>query len=121
MTRKWGPWTYYEKRFALVFTDPKAYTYAIDLSTCTESSEILDWIIQLSNKTWVSHQDLGYLVQALKELLNPQANFCSFGKSKSVPEESLKGLVQQSLIRWGEDRQDRADAIEAINVELFQI
>jgi hypothetical protein len=53
--------------------------YEIDLATCVNSAEVLDWIAQLDGKTWVSSTDLGNLVRLMKDLLQCQPNFCGGG------------------------------------------
>lgn len=50
--------------------------YKIDLVRCNTSAAILDIIIQMSRKMWMTREDVGHLVEALDDLLNLQANFC---------------------------------------------
>lgn len=67
----WGKWQYDAKRLVLVYRDPRNrnWDYEVDLEECYTASEVLDWIAQLSAKTWATREDIGYLVQALDEIL----------------------------------------------------
>ncbi len=58
--------------------------YEIDLEDCGSSAQMLDWIFQICSKAWATPQDLGDLVQALNDLLRPQATICSFGTDKKL-------------------------------------
>jgi hypothetical protein len=87
---KWGPWTLnlgemrleYSKKFA---HSDKIQRYGIDLDRCNNSSQILDWIAQLSQKQWLSNEDLGHLVRAFDEIFNTlQSHVCGCGKDKKV-------------------------------------
>ena len=53
--------------------------YWINLSDCTDSASVLDWIVQLSEKTWMSDAALGQLVRALDDLFHLQGTVCGFG------------------------------------------
>jgi hypothetical protein len=68
--------------------------YDIDLEQCTTSAEVLDWIVQVEGKAWATPSDVGYLVTALCDLLNPQANLCSCGEPTTIESgEHLRELV----------------------------
>ena len=62
--------------------DARPYGYEIDLEDCNTSGQILDWICQVSQKTWCTPADAGQLVQALNDLLDPQAHVCGCGGEK---------------------------------------
>ncbi len=53
--------------------------YEFDLERCTSSAEILDWIFQFAGKDWGSGEDMADLIRAIRDTLNPQRNFCSWG------------------------------------------
>ncbi len=42
-------------------------------------SQILDWITQVSHKSWATSAAVGQLVEAFDSLLYLQANFCPLG------------------------------------------
>lgn len=88
---KWGRWQYDRELMTLTITpyDGRPYEYEIDLETCTSASQVLDWIMQIANKTWCSASDLRDLIIAFRDLLNPQGYLCH-GHSRS----RLLGLRQ---------------------------
>ncbi len=50
--------------------------YKIDLVRCNTSAAVLDIIVQMSLKMWVTREDIGHLVEALDDLFNLQVNYC---------------------------------------------
>jgi hypothetical protein len=58
--------------------------YYVDLRRITDSAKALDWIVQLSTKSWVTEQDLGFLVKALDYILGFQQRYCGGGFDKTV-------------------------------------
>src|SRR3982751_4912844 len=61
----WGNWQLDAETLELVYPPER---YAIDLESIDSSAEMLDWIIQLSEKSWISRKDVGDLVQALANI-----------------------------------------------------
>jgi hypothetical protein len=81
----WGPWRYDAERLVLVYDDPAGEeAYEIDLEECRDSAEVLARILPLSQKAWMAREAVGHLVQAFDDLLDPQANLCSFGRSRRL-------------------------------------
>lgn len=73
---QYGPWEY----------DPKVYVlrlerngYEVDLERMRNSAQILDWIMQVNGKRWAGPLVIAWLVEAVDDILRPQANYCSFG------------------------------------------
>ena len=66
------------------------YVYDIDLERCTDSAGLLDWILQVSNKTWCDGDLLKQLLECLRDAAwecfhtTLQGLYCPFGESKSV-------------------------------------
>jgi hypothetical protein len=56
--------------------------YTVPLFDMQTSADMLDWIFQLRQKTWVSDAEMGAIVFALDELLQPQAHLCTSGKER---------------------------------------
>jgi len=54
-------------------------SYPVPLTDMTTCASLLDWIMQLSEKAWLSREDLGAFVWAVNELIRPQACLCSGG------------------------------------------
>jgi hypothetical protein len=83
----WGPWRFQRSDLTLQY-DPqdRHWWYEIDLERMTNSAAMLDVIFQISNKreSCCSTEDIGHLISALNDLLNPQANICSFGTNATL-------------------------------------
>ena len=77
----WGPWRFDARLLTITHEDTG---YEIDLEELTTSARLLDCIFQTRNKTWCSCEDAGALLAALQELLDPQANLCSWGVDKCL-------------------------------------
>ena len=93
---RWGSWQYHSDNFTLECRDEHGYLYEIDLERCRTSAEVLDWIFQISKKTWAIPAIRSDLLLALDDLLDPQANLCSFGTDNPInPREVL--LLRESL------------------------
>jgi hypothetical protein len=75
---KWGNWTYDESNKTLDYRNPDGDYYEIDLVRVRTSAAMLDWIFQLRHKCWITAQDLADLLEAFDDLLDPQANYCSW-------------------------------------------
>ena len=75
---QWGDWSF----------DPEYLTldhesgYQIDLEEIDSSAAILDWIFQVRGKSWGDKQTLYDLINAFRDILDPQANYCSFEEDK---------------------------------------
>lgn len=72
----WGNWRYDARTMVVRH---RLWNYEVDLESCTTSARTLDYIFQVASKTWATAKDLGDLVQAIDDLLDPQAHLCSFG------------------------------------------
>lgn len=92
--RRWEPW-HLDPDLRTLWTNAGGYLYEIDLDQCTTSAEVLDWIMQLHGKQWGVDVVSG-LVAAFRDILHPQANLCSFGRSETLTEEQVAELVA----RW---------------------
>ena len=64
---RWGHWEYKKNSLTLDFRGSEGQ-YEVDLEQCNTSSGILDWILQISQKQWITLEDIGNLVRALDEL-----------------------------------------------------
>jgi len=75
----WGKWTFIESNLTLFLEGHKRNPgdwYEVDLEGCITSAAVLDWIMQLTTKTWASNDIIADLIRALKDCLRPQANLC---------------------------------------------
>ena len=70
--KRWGQWRYNQENLTLEFIDRDRETdsnpYYVDLEQSASASDILDWILQLSQKGWTRPEDIGHLVEAFDEL-----------------------------------------------------
>lgn len=81
------PWKFDAKAISLVFEPGESgdgYDYDIDLEKCTSSAEVLDWIAQVAQKSWVDDAALGSLVRKLDRLLDLQATLCGGGEDHQL-------------------------------------
>lgn len=63
--------------------------YEIDLERCRTAAQVLDWIMQVAGKAWVTDKCLAGLVHALDELLHPQETMCSMAIMDAEPKSPL--------------------------------
>ena len=82
---RWGYWELDTTELTLTF-DPSDHgrEYWIRLDTINTSAQMLDWIFQLSGKTWMTPKDRADLLDAFEDILDPQATLCSGGESKTL-------------------------------------
>lgn len=101
---RWAGWRLHLHPPSLDYYDSKGNRkYSIPLFRCDTCAQILDWILQVSHKSWLPPQGLAGLIYALDDLLHPQANLCSFGREKlPLTREEIQTLVERFL--RGEDR-----------------
>ncbi|UCC40405.1 MAG: hypothetical protein JSV96_02850 [Candidatus Aminicenantes bacterium] len=78
----WGNWRFDSEENSLIVSkslcpgEEEKDLYKVDLERCNSSAAILDWIVQISQKLWITREDIGYLVEALDEIFSLQSNFC---------------------------------------------
>lgn len=53
--------------------------YEIDLDRMSSSAECLNCIFQVAFKTWMTDTDRTDLLIAIRDIVNPQLNLCSWG------------------------------------------
>lgn len=92
-----GRWVYRPRTFELVWVG--AWEYAIDLDDCTDAAQVLDWVIQLSHKAWMSDADLGKMIRAMDKVFKHglQGAVCPWGENTAMDprvEAGLKSLKE---------------------------
>lgn len=79
----WGYWSLDKENMQLLWRKPHGgflQAYEVDFDYCNSSAEILDWIIQFSEKAFASREDVGNLVMALDSMCGGiQSHFCGGG------------------------------------------
>jgi len=93
---RWGNLELDAERLCLVNT--ACYGSEVDIECISDSAGMLDWLFQVRGK-W-SDQEVLSLLQALKDIFQPQANLCSFGVNKRIPDPT-KFLRQRIAGWWG--------------------
>lgn len=61
----WGQWCYDAARQVLV--DTRGY-YEVDLDSCKNGGDAMDWVLQVAGKHWATSVYIGDLVRALDAL-----------------------------------------------------
>jgi hypothetical protein len=80
--RQWGAWHLDTGTLELVYRDAAGHNrYFLNLERCGPSAAVLDWICQLAGKDLTSPRDIGDLVAAFRDILDPQARTCAFSAS----------------------------------------
>jgi hypothetical protein len=79
----WGRWRYQFSNLTLNLMKEDKLIYGVDLERCNDSAQILNWIVQVAEKAFVTPEDIGYLVLALNDLSHRlQSKVCGTGKNK---------------------------------------
>ena len=94
--RTFQHWTYNKENFTLTHREG---CYEIDLETCIDSAEMLDWIFQLLHKAWMTDEAMAELLLLFDELLEPQANLCSWGRDCG-PVNPKEIILERENLRW---------------------
>ena len=72
---------------ALRYQVTPTYHYEVDLEELEGSAAVLDWIVQVSKKTWPTPAVVGELVRSIDQVLDLQANYCGQGIERRRPSE----------------------------------
>tara|TARA_Y100000114_G_C11595902_1_gene248005 strand:- start:116 stop:466 length:351 start_codon:yes stop_codon:yes gene_type:complete len=93
--QKWGSW-YFTKKLTLDLKVKGNIVYWIDLKNIDSCAEMLDWIFQISCKSYTKGH-IEDLIQALNDIFIPQANCCSSGKEKKFIGKKLAQEYKNQL------------------------
>lgn len=93
---KIGRWKFYTETLQLKHTESG---YLVDFNEIHTSAEMLDIIFQVWHKSWAAPQDISDMLKAMDSILDPQANYCSGGDSKTVPD--VNRMVKAMLDKFG--------------------
>ena len=103
---QWGNWRFSSKDNLLIIRkspspgERERDLYEVILERCNTSAEILDWIAQLNGKTWTTPEDIGYLVEALNDLLSLQSNFCGGEEERSDGKPAYAKRILERLLKY---------------------
>lgn len=87
-------WRYDREDRVVVYAHSPVH-YDILLDGMTTSAAVLDWIAQVSSKTWATPKVVGDLVRLLDALLDLQANYCSSGYEQSSTPRNVAQLLSK--------------------------
>jgi hypothetical protein len=79
----WQSWRYDPKDLKLRYQVNRVKVHEIDLTRGSTSAAILDALFELETKPWASPKILDGAARALKDLLNPAADFSDDAKERS--------------------------------------
>jgi hypothetical protein len=113
--RRWGRLTFDAERLCLVFdanpavrgADEGRYVafigYEADLERLRTSAAVLDFIFQIHGSIRGMNDGIRDFVNAIDDLLDPQATLCSFGTNKVIenPREFLAQRIAASVAKRG--------------------
>lgn len=89
----WGPWKLDLGRFVLDRGPGFSGSFPIDLLSCQDSDEVLDYICQVARQRWADDVTLAGLIRALNDVLDPQTTLCSVGEPKRLSGQQLRGRI----------------------------
>ena len=99
--RNSGMWELDKEALVLTLHYLGAPHYEVALRRCSTSAEILDWIAQVSAKSWATPEIIGELVLTLNDFLKLQANFCSCGTEVGHKSASkIKAIIHERARRF---------------------
>ncbi len=77
---KGNSWQYDSKVQVITYPIPDTMAnYEVDLECMWDSHSILDWISQVSKKTWATSECVGDMVSLLDAILDFQGKYCGGG------------------------------------------
>ena len=103
----WSNWRYDPKDLKLRYQVNQVRVHEIDLNCGGTSSAILDALFALEAKTWASPKCLDGAGRALKDLLNPAADFSDAAKERSqATGDALRREIASNIARSDVKRDD---------------
>jgi len=106
---RWYGWRLDPANLELVLVDSTGWrTYALPLTRCNQSAQVLDWLVQVSGKAWREHDiekvTVG-LLRALDDIFELQASLCSFGAHKTMTDQQIRDRVATFVQKFHEGEQ----------------
>jgi len=98
-TKKTG-WIYRRSKHALEYRTDGDFIYTVDLYHCGSGDAILDWLYQVLRKSWCNAQCFYELAQAIKLILDPQANFVS-DTLDTEEKAKVRGILEKVRQQYG--------------------
>ena len=96
--KRFGGWRLDEEGLCVFWRDEQdRELYWIPLERCRTSAAVLDWIIQISKKTWAADAVVAGLVRILDDTLDLQPRLCSLGLERGPID--VRGLLRRRARR----------------------
>lgn len=83
---RWGNWHLDKSNWSLVYVRGNGRViYSIDLEGIDGPGAMLDWLFQLCGaKVWMSLHDTADLIEAFRDIFDPQYNLCPYRGSREI-------------------------------------
>ncbi len=102
-------WRFNHENLTLTAMEP--YSYEVGLERMTTSAEVLDWIIQVQQKSWCTPEHIYELIEAIDFLIGPQSCLCSCGKECGPIDVKKKMSKRWSVVMIADDYEDPREAL----------
>jgi hypothetical protein len=102
--RRWGRWKLrITERCLEHYRHPSQMPYQVSLDEIHDSASMLDWIFQVSCKSWTTYKDISDLISALDDIFDPQSTLCRGSMNGTEGTSIDAGEHLKNLFRGGED------------------
>jgi hypothetical protein len=106
---RWYGWRLNPAELTLTLVDSTDWpTYPLRLLRCDQPAQMLDWLIQVSGKSWPQYDmekvTVG-LLRALDDIFEPQSTMCSFGQNRTLTEQQIRDRVATFMQLFHEGEQ----------------
>lgn len=99
-----GPWVYDEGRFCLIHEIGEVREYDVSLARLTSHGEVLDAILHVSAKKWVTAETVGHLVRGIQYVLGVRGGAETFDpRVVASTEAQLRRELQRMVGRNEQD------------------
>ena len=85
---RWGVWQLDKPSRTLLHTRDN-HPFRVELGSINTTGQMLDSIFEVSQKWWVTREDVGNLVAALDAIFNPRENLCPGGAHRTISAQEL--------------------------------
>ena len=85
---RWGVWQLDKTSWTLLHTRDD-HPFQVELGSINTTGQMLDSIFEVSQKSWVTREDVGHLVGALDDLFDPGQNLCPGGATRTINSQDL--------------------------------
>jgi len=102
--RQWGNWKLSITERCLEHSRHSSQVpYQVSLDEIHNSASMLDWIFQVSSKSWTKYKDISDLISALDNIFDPQGTFCRGAVNGAEGTSIDASEYLKNLFQGGED------------------